>query len=145
MSLAVGDAAPDFATVDQHGTPVRLAALRGKYVILYFYPKDETPGCTREASSFRDAFAALSQHNAVILGVSADSVESHRAFAANHQLPFTLISDPDGLLAAKYGVPVTFGYTKRQSFVIDPAGKLKQIYRTVDVEVHAAEVAAAVR
>ncbi len=143
--LAVGQPAPDFSAQDQNGKPVSLAALRGKYVILYFYPKDETPGCTREASAFRDAYGALTQRNAVILGVSTDSDESHRAFATNHQLPFTLISDPNGALAAKYGVPITLRFAKRQSFVIAPDGKLKKIYRTVDVAVHATEVAADVQ
>jgi peroxiredoxin Q/BCP len=143
--LALGQDAPDFAAHDQDGKPVQLAALRGKYVVLYFYPKDETPGCTREASAFRDDWTTLVQRNAVVIGVSTDSDASHRAFAANHQLPFSLLSDPSGALAAKYGVPLTFGIEKRQSFVIGPDGKLKKIYRTVDVAVHASEIAAAVQ
>ena len=140
--LAVGQAAPDFSTRDQNNKEVRLSGLRGKYVVLYFYPKDETPGCTREANEFRDAWHTLTQHNATVIGVSADSDASHRAFAANHQLPFTLLSDPDGVLAGKYGVSRTFGIASRQSFVIDRAGKLKKIYRSVDVAVHAKEIAA---
>ena len=143
--LAVGQTAPDFSARDQNGQPVTLAALRGKYVVLYFYPKDETPGCTHEASAFRDTFSALSQRNAVIIGVSTDSDESHRAFAANHQLPFTLVSDTSGALAAKYGVPVMAGFAKRQSFLIGPGGKLEKIYRSVDVAAHAAEILADVK
>jgi peroxiredoxin Q/BCP len=112
---------------------------------LYFYPKDETPGCTAEAQAFRDAHDALTTAGAVILGVSADDDESHRAFAKNHALPFTLISDADGKLAAQYGVPTTFGLTKRQTFVIAPDGKLKRIYREVTVDGHATQIAADVK
>jgi len=143
--LAVGQPAPDFSLRDQNGQPVTLAALRGKFVVLYFYPKDETSGCTKEASAFRDVFSSLSQRNAVVIGVSADSDESHRAFAANHQLPFSLVSDPNAALAAKYGVPTMAGIIKRQSFVIGPDGKLVKIYRSVDVTAHAAEILADVR
>jgi thioredoxin-dependent peroxiredoxin len=145
QTLAVGQDAPDFVAHDQDGKAVQLAALRGKSVVLYFYPKDETTGCTREASAFRDGWTALRQRNAVVIGVSTDSDASHRAFAANHQLPFSLLSDPGGALAAKYGVPLMLGLERRQSFVIGPDGKLKKIYRTVDVAVHAREIAADVQ
>jgi peroxiredoxin Q/BCP len=143
--LAPGEPAPDFTTKDMNGNVVHLANLKGHYVVVYFYPKDETPGCTTEACSFRDAWKALSDRGVIIIGVSLDDEESHRAFAKNHQLPFTLVSDPKGEIAAKYGVPLVEHngqkYTKRQSFVVGPDGKLKKIYREVDVTVHAQEIA----
>lgn len=111
-------------------------------MVLYFYPKDETPGCTAEAQAFRDSYESLRGKGAEIIGVSADSDESHRAFAKNHQLPFKLLSDTDGALAAKYNVPVNKGYTARQSFVIAPDGTLKAVYRQVDVRSHAAQITA---
>ncbi len=143
--LAPGQPAPDFTTTDQDGKPVHLADLKGHYAVVYFYPKDETPGCTKEACSFRDGWEALKKRGVVIIGVSMDTADSHKAFAKNHQLPFTLVSDPNGDLAAKYGVPLVEHngqkYTKRQSFVVAPDGKLKKIYREVDVTVHAQEIA----
>ncbi len=143
--LAAGQLAPDFGSHDQNGTAVQLAGLRGKHVLLYFYPKDEKPGCTQEASSLRDAWSDLGQLGVVVLGVSTDDDASHRAFAQHHQLPFSLLSDPEGKLAEKYGVPVHLGFAMRQSFLIAPDGRLKKIYRSVDVANHAYEIAAAVR
>lgn len=140
--LAVGKPAPDFDVRDQNGKPVQLAALRGKHVVLYFYPKDETAGCTKEAQAFRDVHEALTAQGATIIGVSTDSDESHRAFAQNHGLPFSLVSDPDGALAAKYEVPVRLSFASRQTFVIAPDGTLKKIYRDVSVDGHAMQVAA---
>jgi thioredoxin-dependent peroxiredoxin len=139
--IAVGQPAPDFTATDQDGKPVHLVDLKGHYVVVYFYPKDETPGCTHEACSFRDAWSDLQKKGVVVIGISTDSAASHKAFAANHQLPFTLVSDPNGDIAAKYGVPMTLGFTKRQSFVVGVDGNVKKIYRTVDVEKHAAEIA----
>lgn len=136
----MGAAAPDFSARDQQGKPVSLSALRGKQVVLYFYPKDETPGCTAEAQAFRDAHEKLTQHGVAVIGVSTDSDESHRAFAANHSLPFTLVSDASETLAAKYGVPVRMGFSARQTFVIDAQGKLARIYRDVDVATHVAQI-----
>jgi peroxiredoxin Q/BCP len=141
-ALAVNAAAPDFTATASDGTVVHLAALKGKPVVVYFYPKDETPGCTTEACSFRDAWTALSAKGVVLIGVSVDSDESHRTFAQNHKLPFLLVSDPKGDLAAKFGVPVKDGYTARQSIVIGADGNVKKIYRTVDVGKHAAEISA---
>jgi peroxiredoxin Q/BCP len=139
--LAVGQPAPDFTSTDQDGKPVHLADLKGHPVVVYFYPKDETPGCTHEACSFRDAWTNLQKKGVVIIGISMDTAASHKAFASNHQLPFTLVSDASGEIAAKYGVPVQEGYTKRQSFVLAPDGTLKKIYRKVDVMKHAQEIA----
>jgi len=144
-SLAVGALAPDFTATASDGTHIQLAALKGKPVVVYFYPQDETPGCTKEACSFRDAWSSLSSKGVVLIGISADSDESHRAFAKSHQLPFLLVSDPKGEIAKKFGVPLTEGATARQSFVIAADGNLKQIYRKVDVTVHAAQIAADVQ
>lgn len=143
--LTIGQPAPDFSATDQDGKPVHLADLKGHPVVVYFYPKDETPGCTHEACSFRDAWVNLQKKGVIVIGVSADTAESHKAFAKNHQLPFVLVSDPKGEIAAKYGVPMESAkgmtYIKRQSFVVAPDGTLKKIYRKVDVTVHAQEIA----
>jgi peroxiredoxin Q/BCP len=139
--LTVGKPAPDFTAPDQNGKPIHLAELHGKNVVVYFYPKDETPGCTKEACAFRDAWDGLAKKNVVLIGVSADTDASHRAFIEHHKLPFLLVSDANGALAAKFGVPVKEGYEMRQSFVIGPDGNVKKIYRKVDVTTHAAEIA----
>ena len=142
--VAVGQPAPDFTATDQDGKTVHLADLKGHSVVVYFYPKDETPGCTKEACSFRDAWNDLQKKGVVIIGISADTAASHKAFAANHKLPFVLVSDPNGEIAAKYGVPVEKekgeSYTDRQSFVVAPDGTVKKIYRKVDVTVHAQQI-----
>lgn len=138
--ITVGKAPPDFTVKDQDGKELHLSALKGKPVVLYFYPKDETPGCTKEACAFRDAFNDLAKKGVVLIGVSADSDESHRAFIKNHQLPFALVSDPKGELARKYGVPFHLGFTSRQTFVIGADGNVKKLYRSVDVAAHAKEI-----
>jgi peroxiredoxin Q/BCP len=143
--LAVGSPAPDFTTKAQDGSTVHLAALKGKPVVVYFYPKDETPGCTKEACSFRDSWDALAKTGVILIGVSTDTEDSHKAFAAHHKLPFLLVSDADGKIAQSFGVPLQEGYTSRQSFVIGPDGLLKKIYRKVDVGVHAQEIMADVQ
>jgi peroxiredoxin Q/BCP len=139
----VGKPAPDFAAAGQDGAPVHLAALRGKPVVLYFYPKDETPGCTKEACSFRDAWQDLAKTGAVLVGISADTADSHRDFAAHYKLPFILVSDPDGKIGAEYGVPFGAplpGHHGRQTFVIGADGTVKKVYRKVDVTVHASQI-----
>jgi peroxiredoxin Q/BCP len=141
-SIAVGATPPDFNVTASDGTAVHLAALKGKPVVVYFYPKDETPGCTTEACSFRDAWNALQAKGVVLIGVSADSDESHRGFAKNHQLPFLLVSDPKGTIAAQFGVPMKGSVIMRQSFLIGADGKMKKIYREVDVAGHAAQIMA---
>ncbi len=139
-ALAVGKPAPEFSVTAHDGQKLALSELRGKSVVVYFYPKDETPGCTKEACAFRDAFDALSKQGVVLIGVSADTDASHRAFAENHKLPFHLVSDEKGDLAKKFGVGTTLGFTQRQSFVIGADGNIKKIYRTVDVTVHAQQI-----
>jgi peroxiredoxin Q/BCP len=137
----VGRPAPDFTAAAQDGTSVRLSALKGKTVVLYFYPKDETAGCTKEACSFRDAWDSIAKTGAVLIGVSADTLDSHRAFAEHYKLPFLLVTDPDGNLGRSYGVPFK-GHHARQTFVIGPDGTVRKAYRDVDVTVHAQQVLA---
>ena len=137
----VGKPAPDFTTTAQDGTPLHLAALKGKRVVLYFYPKDETAGCTKEACAFRDAWQSLAKTGAVLVGVSADTTESHKAFVAHYQLPFLLVSDPDGKIGGAFGVPFT-NHHQRQTVVIGADGKVVKVYRKVDVGVHAAQILA---
>lgn len=135
----VGREAPDFTATAQDGTSVHLSALRGKRVVVYFYPKDETPGCTKEACSFRDSWQSISGTGAVLVGVSADKLESHRSFAEHYKLPFLLVSDADGSIGRSYGVPFA-GRHRRQTVVIGPDGKVRKVYRTVDVTIHAQQI-----
>jgi peroxiredoxin Q/BCP len=141
--LAVGAPAPDFAATAHDGFEVKPSALKGKPIVLYFYPKDETPGCTKEACSFRDAWTDLAKTGVVLVGISKDSIESHEEFAKHHQLPFHLVSDPDGRIAKAYGVGTNLlGMLDRQTIVIGADGNVKKIYRKVDVTKHAAEIKA---
>ena len=128
--VQVGDRAPAFAISDQNGRMVSLADFRGKQaVVLYFYPKDGTPVCTREACSFRDAYEQFVAAGAVVIGVSADSAEHHRAFAASHQLPFLLLADEDGALRKAFGVPRTLGiFPGRVTYVIDKEGVVRHVF-----------------
>lgn len=131
MSLTIGDTAPDFVRMDQDGEPVQLAGLRGRKVVLYFYPKDETPGCTVEACAFRDEYEAFVNEGAVVIGASADNLESHRAFADQHRLPFHLISDESGELRRLYQVRRSLGIMAgRETFVIDREGVIRHVFRS---------------
>ncbi len=143
--IAVGKAAPDFSAKAHDGTLIKPSALKGKYVVLYFYPKDETPGCTKEACAFRDAWKDLEASGVVLVGISTDTEESHKKFAEHHKLPFHLVSDPDGSIAKSYGVPNNGGFLARHTIVIGPDGNVKKVYRSVDVSKHAAEVLADVK
>ncbi|MBT8442111.1 MAG: peroxiredoxin [Gammaproteobacteria bacterium] len=143
--LEVGKTAPDFRLQDQKGDWHSLEQYRGQWVVLYFYPKDDTPGCTKEACGFRDNIFAFEDMGAVILGVSLDDVESHQAFAEKYSLPFSLLSDADAKTAGDYGVLnklATFRYAKRESFIIDPDGKVAKHYAKVDAERHSKRVLA---
>jgi thioredoxin-dependent peroxiredoxin len=135
----VGKPAPDFTAAAQDGSQVHLAALKGKPVVVYFYPKDETPGCTKEACSFRDSWDAISKTGAVLIGVSADTLESHKQFVTHWKLPFLLATDPDGSIGKLFGVPFS-SYHKRQTIEIGPDGNVRKVYRTVDVTTHAQQV-----
>ncbi|MFT5354672.1 MAG: peroxiredoxin Q/BCP [Polyangiales bacterium] len=134
--------AADFSAQDQSGDEVSLTSLRGQPIVLYFYPRDATPGCTVEACAFRDAWDRLQATGARVLGVSTDNVESHAAFAEEHQLPFSLLADEDGAIAASYGVAVTMGYAARTTFIIDGSGVIRRVFENVDPAVHVDEVLA---
>ncbi len=141
--LPVGATAPDFGATTKSGDPTRLSALKGQPVVVYFYPKDETPGCTKEACAFRDAWAKFQAANVGIVGVSGDSEESHRKFVKAHELPFPLAADEDGAIAKSWGVKSTLGVTSRVSFLIDKDGKVAKVWPDVDPAIHADEVLAA--
>lgn len=147
--LAVGTKAPEFTTTNQDGKPVSLSDFRGKKVILYFYPKDNTPGCTKEACAFRDRFAQFQQRQVEILGVSVDDVKSHQAFARKHSLPFALLADPDKRLVQAYGVwgeKTLYGKkymgTNRVTYLIDEEGTIAAVFPKVKPERHAEEILA---
>jgi len=148
--LKEGGKAPEFAVPDQDGNVVRLKDLRGKKVVLYFYPKDDTPGCTKEACAFRDAWGKFKRRGIEVLGVSLDSEKSHQKFINKYDLPFRLLADTDRKLSESYG---TYGEKKfmgrtymgnnRMTFLIDEKGKLKKVFSKVKPEDHAEEVLAA--
>lgn len=147
MNLKTGQRAPSFALPDQHGEKHKLADYKGKWVLLYFYPRDDTPGCTKEACSIRDNFSGFRKLDAEVLGVSADSVRSHEKFARKYDLPFTLLADEDKKLVNRYGVwglKKSFGREfegiRRTSFLIDPKGKIARIYENVKPAGHAEQV-----
>jgi peroxiredoxin Q/BCP len=139
--LDVGGIAPDFSLLSEHGEYVSLADFLGQYVVLYFYPKDDTPGCTAEACALRDRMGEFARLGVQVLGVSADSVASHLAFKEKYGLPFTLLSDPKreviGLYEAKKGV-----LTRRITYIIGPDGKIVKVYPKVDPAGHAEEILA---
>ena len=145
--LKVGDKAPEFSLPTETGKTVSLKSLKGKQVVLYFYPKDNTPGCTKEACGFRDSIQAIAKTGAVVLGVSMDGVASHKQFIAKYGLPFSLLCDADASVSKAYGVyklknmyGKTYWGIERSTFVIDAAGKLKAIFRKVKVDGHVDEV-----
>jgi thioredoxin-dependent peroxiredoxin len=147
MSIALGQKAPDFSLPTDGGGRVTLSAEKGKSVVLYFYPKDDTSGCTAEAQGFRDAYGELSGAGAVVIGLSKDSVAAHDKFKARHGLPFLLASDEKGEVCEKYGVWVEKSLYGRQymgiersTFLIDREGRVRAIWRKVKVKGHAAEV-----
>ena len=149
MLLVIGQSAPDFTLPDQTGKDYTLSDYRGQYVLLYFYPKDDTPGCTTEACTIRDRWSEFQEYNAVVIGVSTDSPKSHGTFVKKFDLPFLLLSDVEKKVVEEYGVwglkkfmGREYQGTKRESFLIDPEGKVAVIYRTVKPAVHATEVLA---
>lgn len=141
--LNTGDPAPDFELRDQHGDIHRLADSRGHWTVLYFYPRDDTPACTTEACAFRDGTETFRRMEVELLGISTDSLESHAAFVRKYNLPFPLLSDPDGATARAYGAYRNLGilrFARRQTFLVDPTGRLARIYRRVDARHHGAQV-----
>jgi peroxiredoxin Q/BCP len=150
--LGVGDKAPEFKTRDQDGETVSLKDFRGKKVVIYFYPKDDTPGCTKEACSFRDGFGAFRRRKIEILGVSVDDEKSHRRFAEKYSLPFRLLADPNKKIVKDYGVwgqKSMYGRKYmgilRVTYVIDEMGKIAVVWPKVKPEGHAEEILAALK
>lgn len=144
-ALSVGDEAPRVTAPDQNGATVELAAVYAKGpTLVYFYPKADTPGCTAQACSLRDAFPDFTGQGVQVLGVSADTVEGQKKFAEKYNLPFTLLADADGVVAKAFGVPTMMGYAKRQSFIVKD-GKIAWIVESAKTGDHAAEVQAALR
>jgi thioredoxin-dependent peroxiredoxin len=139
----VGTAAPAFELPDQQGETRRLDDFDGKWLVLYFYPKDNTPGCTTQACDFRDNIFAFRRLNAEIVGISLDNVDSHKEFAEEHNLPFTLLADVGGGVAREYGVLRNFGAVElasRQTFLISPQGVIARHYQQVNLDTHSADV-----
>lgn len=143
--LAVGDPAPAVTLTLQDGKTVELASLRGKQVLVFFYPKDDTPGCTVEAQGLRDAHADLQAAGVQVYGVSTQDAASHEAFIDKHDLPFPLVVDDRGEVARAFRVPVKGEYAARQSFLVGPDGKIKKVWLEVKPQEHAAEVLSAAR
>ncbi len=144
----VGSPAPDFSLPDQHGQLHGLQRHAGRWVLLYFYPRDDTPGCTREACAFRDEYPQLRALGAEVLGISVDDARSHAKFAEKYQLPFPLLADVKGAVAGRYGVLLKFPLlklTRRYSFLIDPLGIVRRVYDNVDSSRHAAETIADIK
>ncbi|MBC8155284.1 MAG: thioredoxin-dependent thiol peroxidase [Bacteroidetes bacterium] len=147
MTLKPGDPAPDFATHDQRGNPIRLSDYRGKKVVLYFYPKDDTPGCTAQACDLRDNYAELKKAGYDVLGVSIDGEKSHQKFITKYELPFTLLADTDKQVVEAYGVWVeksmygrTYMGTARTTFLIDENGVITDIIEKVDTKNHTEQI-----
>lgn len=147
MNLKVGDKAPDFEGKDQNGKTVKLSELKGKKVVLYFYPKDDTPGCTAQACNLRDNYKRLLQANYEVIGVSSDDEKSHQKFIKKYELPFTLLADTDLKINNAYGVwreKTTFGHTYmgtvRTTFVIDEKGIIQEIIEKVNTEEHTSQI-----
>ena len=136
--VTVGKPPPELTAKAADGTDIKLSSLKGKPVVVYFYPKDETSGCTKEASSIKDAWSDFSKNGVTVIGISNDDEASHKAFAKNHDLPFHLVTDADGSIRKAFGVPAM----GRQTFLIGKDGNVKKIYRKVDVNAHAAELLA---
>ncbi|MCX7432587.1 MAG: thioredoxin-dependent thiol peroxidase [Planctomycetia bacterium] len=145
--IEVGSKAPDFTLPTHNGTKLKLSSLKGTPVVLYFYPKDDTPGCTKEACGFRDAKATLAKHEAVVLGVSPDAPESHETFRLKYKLPFTLLADVDHKVAEKYGAwreknmygKKSMGIA-RSTFIIDATGTVAKVFKAVRADGHADQV-----
>ena len=148
MGLAIGDAAPDFTLPDQDGKPLTLSSLRGQRVVIYFYPKDDTPGCTKEACNFRDRWSDLESQGIRVLGISKDNAASHGKFIAKFTLPFTLLTDAEPCPVAtaynSYGLKTFMGKESmgmlRQTFVVDAEGKLELVYEKVKAETMADQI-----
>ncbi len=139
----VGEAAPDFKLSDQDGKTHELKEFSGKWLVLYFYPKDDTPGCTQEACAFRDDLHKLTALGAQVVGISVDDTDSHAEFAKKYHLPFPLLADKSTEVAQRYGALMNLGllkYAKRYTFLIDPQGKVAKVYLKVETSKHSTEI-----
>lgn len=141
MALQEGVKAPDFTVKDTHGNTITLADYAGKHVVLYFYPKDDTPGCTKEACSFRDNYTAYQGKNIAVFGVSTDNEASHQAFTSKFDLPFPLLADTEGTITKSYDVDGG-GYAKRVTYVIGTDGMITKVYTSVKTDTHATDILA---
>lgn len=144
-TMRIGTIAPGFSLADQSGNLRALADYRGRWLVLYFYPKDDTPGCTTEACALRDDYLGLTQLNAQVVGVSVDDTASHAAFAKKFNLPFPLLADEGGAVAKRYGALSDWWFwkiAKRHTFIIDPNGNIAKIYHSVDPKSHSGELIA---
>lgn len=147
MNLKIGETAPEFELSDQDGKTHRLSDYRGKWTLLYFYPKDFTPGCTTQARMFRDQYTQFREADIAVLGISTDTSETHKRFQQMHELPFVLLADPEKKVVAQYGVLApkefkgrSFMGTKRTSFLVDPDGNIAKIYENVKPAENASEI-----
>ena len=141
--LKIGDDAPSFTLPDSQGNQISLSDFKGKWIVLYFYPKDDTPGCTTEACHFRDDFKLLESLGAKVIGMSIDDSFSHKKFAEKYNLPFPLLSDASGEVASRYGALNNFlviKLAKRYTYLINPQGKIAKIYLSVDTSKHSQEI-----
>lgn len=138
--LRAGSVAPNFVATDGAGKATQLADTRGNPSVVYFYPKDETPGCTKEACAFRDAWHKLAAAHVTVFGISRDSAESHALFRDKFKLPFALVADPDGAISRAYGVRSTLGMAERVTFLVGADGRIAKVYPDVDPAVHVAEL-----
>lgn len=138
--LAAGAVAPNFAATDASGHAVQLADKHGTPTVVYFYPKDETPGCTKEACAFRDAWEKLEAAHVTVFGISRDTLESHALFREKFKLPFPLAADADGSISRAYGVPSTLGMSDRVTFLVGGDGRVAKVYPSVDPAVHVTEL-----
>ncbi|PSF38390.1 peroxiredoxin [Aphanothece hegewaldii CCALA 016] len=139
MTLTVGTVAPNFTTIDDEGKTVSLSDLKGKVVVMYFYPKDDTPGCTKQAQSFRDNYQQYQDKEMVVLGVSMDDEASHKAFKEKYGLPFQLLVDKNGKITTAYDVSGG-GYAKRVTYIIDAEGKISYVDEKVNTSTHAEDI-----
>jgi peroxiredoxin Q/BCP len=143
--LKPGDNAPAFELLDQYSQSHKLSDYRGQWLVLYFYPKDDTPGCTTEACEFRDDVFTFKRMGVALLGVSTDDVKSHQEFADKYNLPFSLLSDARGEVARQYGSLTSLGplkFAKRHTFVIDPGSRIAKVYRNVQAKTHSDQIIA---
>ena len=145
MNILIGQTAPYFETRTTQNTPFTLNERKGKWTVLYFYPKDDTPGCTKQACAFRDSIEVIRKESAEVYGVSKDTVESHQAFTKKFNLNFPLLADPEGKIIEMYGAKGLMGFAKRWTFIIDPELKVRWIQTNVDPVTNAKEVAEEIR